>query len=73
MADDQPLLGEPLEDLGQQLLWNRELLRDTLGADGTLVVNGDVVNRHEAVIGALGEAKHLPIPSDLMAGYARLF
>src|SRR5438270_10243243 len=73
LADDQPLLGEPLEDLGQQLLWNRELLRDTLGADGTLVVNGDVVNRHQAVIGALGEAKHLPIPSDPTAGYARQF
>src|SRR5438552_4329995 len=58
MAHDQPLPGERLEDLRQQLLWNRELLRDTLGADGTLVMNGDVVDRHEAVIGALGEAEH---------------
>src|SRR5205814_1576999 len=45
LADDQPLLGQLLEDLREQLLWNRELLRDTLGADGTLVMNGDVVDR----------------------------
>src|SRR5262249_38750259 len=58
LAHDQPLLSQLLQDLREQLLWNRELLRDTLGADGTLVMNGDVMNRHEAVIGALGEAEH---------------
>src|SRR5438552_7624276 len=58
-ADDQPLLGEPLEDLGHELRRDRELLGNPLGAHRTeAVVDGDIMNRHQPVIGALGESKH---------------
>src|SRR6266446_6227383 len=58
-ADDQPLLGQPLEDLGHELRRDRELLGDPLGAHGAeAVVDGDIMNRHQPVIGALGESEH---------------
>src|SRR5687767_14235859 len=60
LALDQPLLGEALEDLRHELGRDGELLGDSLGAhraDG--VVNGDIMNRHQPVIGALGESKHV--------------
>src|SRR5437867_4445655 len=59
LADDEPPLREPLEDLGEQLGRDPELLRDPLGADGPeVVVRGDVVDRHQPVVGALGKAEH---------------
>src|SRR5439155_429643 len=59
-AHDETLLGEPLEDLGHQLGRDRELLGDPLGAHRAEAVgDGDIMNRHQPVIGALGEAKHL--------------
>src|SRR6267143_4249241 len=58
-ADDQPLLGEPLEDLGHELRRDRELLGNPLGAHRTeAVVDGDIMDRHQPVIGALGESEH---------------
>src|SRR5688572_13377862 len=59
LALDQSLLGEPLEDLGHQLRGDGELLGDSLGVDrADVVVNGDIMNRHQPVISALGESKH---------------
>src|SRR5262245_6509998 len=59
LADDELALGEALEDLREQLGRYPELLRDPLGADGSqAVVRGDVVDRHQPVIGALGKAEH---------------
>src|SRR2546429_432531 len=58
-AAARPLLGEPLEDLGHELRRDRELLGNPLGAHRTeAVVDGDIMNRHQPVIGALGESKH---------------
>src|SRR6267378_4045501 len=58
-TDDQPLLGEPLEDLGHELRRDRELLGNPLGTHRTeAVVDGDIMNRHQPVIGALGESEH---------------
>src|SRR2546422_1758934 len=58
-AHDQPLLGQPLEDLGHELRRDCELLGDPLGAHtAEAVVDGDIMNRHQPVIGALGESEH---------------
>src|SRR3989442_1598994 len=58
-AHDQPLLGQPLEDLGHELRRDCELLGDPLGAHSAeAVVDGDIMNRHQPVIGALGESEH---------------
>jgi hypothetical protein len=60
MARDEPLLGQALEDLGQALGRDAELLRDALGADHPFVaVRRDEVHRHQSVIGPLGESEHL--------------
>src|SRR6266581_3437838 len=59
LARDESLAGQLLEDLGEELGWNRELLRDTLGVDRAhVVVDGDVVDRHQPVVGSLGEPQH---------------
>src|SRR6266849_646906 len=59
LADDQPALGESLQDLSQELGRDAELFRDPLRADSAeLVVDGDIVNRHQPIIGALGKAEH---------------
>src|SRR3989442_13963741 len=59
LADDQPALGESLQDLSQELGRDAELFRDPLRADGAeLVMDGDIVNRHQPIIGALGKAEH---------------
>ena len=59
LADDQPLASKPLEDLREQLGWNPELIRDPLRAHRAVVlVDGDVVDRHQPVVGTLGKAKH---------------
>src|SRR2546425_11161431 len=59
LADDQPALCQSLQDLREQLGRDAELFRDPLRADGTgLVVDCDIVNRHQPIIGALGKAEH---------------
>src|SRR5207302_10186704 len=59
LADDEPLLREALQDLREQLGRNPELLGDPFRADGAeAVVGGDVVDRHQPVIGALRKAEH---------------
>ena len=58
-AHDESLLGQPLENLRHQLGRDRELLGDALGAHGAeAVLDGDIMNRHQPVIGTLGEAEH---------------
>src|SRR5262249_42994493 len=64
LADDEPALGEALEDLREQLGRYPALLRDPLGAGSSkAVVRGDVVDRHQPVIGALGKGEHRLYPS----------
>src|SRR5258705_2322246 len=64
LADDELTLGEALQDLREQLGGNSELLGDPLGADGSeAVVRGDVVDRHQPVVGALRKAEHRLYPS----------
>src|SRR3989441_801533 len=63
MARDQPPLRETLEDLGEELRRNAKLLGDPFCAHCTDVfLNGDIMNRHQAVVGALGETEHLLDP-----------
>src|SRR5688500_5341137 len=60
LAHDQPFFRETLEDLGHDLRRNVRLLRDPLGPDRPeVVVDGDIMNRHQPVVGALGKAEHL--------------
>src|SRR5947207_3819025 len=73
LAHDQPALCQALEDLRQELGRDPELLGDALGADGAeAVMDGDIMNRHQPIIGALGEPKHRLRQPSLMA-YGRLF
>src|SRR2546427_7725481 len=59
LTGDQAAFGQTLQDLREEFLRNPELLGDPLGTDSTeLVVDGDIMNRHQAVIGALGKAEH---------------
>src|SRR6266446_1340481 len=64
VADDQPLSRQPLEDLGQELRWNPELVRDPLCAHrAAVLMDGDVVDGHQSVVGSFGEAQHHGLPS----------
>src|SRR6266478_3706378 len=66
VARDELVLGETLEDLGEQLARNVELLRDALGAHRALVtVGGDIVHRHQPVVSPLCEPQHAVSPSSL--------
>jgi len=59
LAHDELTLREALQDLGEQLGRDPELFRDPLGADGSeAVVRGDVMDRHQPVVGALRKAEH---------------
>src|SRR5262245_50858733 len=61
LAHDQPALGEALQDLREKLRGNAELLRDPLRADRAEPVSaGDVVDRHQPVIGTLRKPEHRP-------------
>src|SRR6266446_2932238 len=63
LAHDQPPLRQALQDLGEELRRNTELLGDSLGAHRPdIVMDGDIMNRHQAIVGALGEAEHLVDP-----------
>src|SRR5438034_1059273 len=63
LAHDQPSLRQALQDLGEELRRNTELLGDSLGAHRPdIVMDGDIMNRHQAIVGALGEAEHLVDP-----------
>ena len=75
LAHDQPLLGQALKDLRQQLGRDRRVLGDPLGAHGPeVVVDGDIMNRHQPVIGALGEPEHvLPCASVMEPVYPTVF
>src|SRR5262245_23860512 len=74
LANDQAALGEPLQDLRKQLGGNTELLRDALGADSAEpVVAGDVVDRHQPVIGSLREPEHRCLPLIPDSFYRRPF
>src|SRR5262245_62115029 len=74
LADDQPALGELLQNFRQELGGNTELLRDPLGADGTEpVVAGNVMDRHQPVIGALRKPEHRCGPLIPDSFYRRLF
>src|SRR2546428_12324430 len=75
LADDQPALGESLQDLRQELGRDAELFRDPLRADGAeLVVDGDIVNRHQPIVRALGKAEHrqTTLASELTSYHIRL-
>src|SRR5262252_404273 len=63
VTGDESMLGESLEDLGEELGRNVEFLGDALGAHRTFVaMTGDVVHRDEPIIRALRESQHLPTP-----------
>src|SRR2546426_1063509 len=67
VADDQPLSRQPLEDLGQELRWNPELVRDPLCAHrAAVLMDGDVMDGHQSVVGSFGEPQHhrSPIKGD---------
>src|SRR5256712_9715685 len=67
VADDQPLSRQPLEDLGQELRWNPELVRDPLCAHrAAVLMDGNVMDGHQSVVGSFGEAQHprCPIKGD---------
>src|SRR3989441_9178659 len=69
-ADDQPLPCQPLEDLGQELGRDPELVRDPLSAHRAVVlVDSDVMDSHQPVVGTLGEAQHhvLPLKGDSLS------
>src|SRR6267142_3692998 len=56
---DEPTLGQALEDLGDELRGDVELLGDALGAHGSLIaVGGDVVHGHEPIVCPLREPQH---------------
>src|SRR5438128_11118313 len=60
MGREAPPLRESLEDLGEELRRNAKLLGDPFGAHCTDVfLNGDIMNRHQYVVGELGETEHL--------------
>src|SRR5262245_61745502 len=59
VARDELLFRQPLENLGQALLRNVELVRDALGAHrASLAVGGDEVDGHQPIVSALGEPEH---------------
>src|SRR2546426_2718710 len=63
LPHDHPPLRQALQDLGEELRRNTELLGDSLGAHRPdIVMDGDIMNRHQAIVGALGEAEHLVDP-----------
>src|SRR5262249_11004845 len=56
-ALDQLPFGESLEDLRQELARDTQVLGDPLGVDGRVVLmEGNVVDRHQAVVSPLAEA-----------------
>src|SRR5262245_9878469 len=62
VARDERLLGQTLEDLGQALGRDVELLRDALGTHRSFVAMGrDEVYGHQSVVSALRELEH-PVP-----------
>src|SRR5215470_7396899 len=74
LAHDQPALGEALQDLRKKLRRNAELLRDPLRTDrAEPVVAGDVVDRHQPVIGTLRKPEHRPDSPIPDSFYRRLF
>src|SRR6266478_6235737 len=63
LAHDEPPLRQALQDLREQLGRDPELLGDPLRADGAeAVMRGDVVDRHQPVVGALRKAEHCSSP-----------
>src|SRR5436309_1791803 len=67
VTDDQPLSRQPLEDLGQELRRNPELVRNPLCAHrAAVLMDGDVVDGHQSIVGSFGEAQHhrSPIKGD---------
>src|SRR6266404_5541604 len=59
VARDELLLRELLEDLGEPLRRDAELLGDALGAHRSVVsVGGDEVDRHQPVVRPLRESQH---------------
>src|SRR5438309_6589663 len=59
LAHDQAPLRQTLEDLGEELGRDVELLRDLLDRDRTqALVEGDVLDRHQSIIHALRKAEH---------------
>src|SRR5215475_10280139 len=64
VTGDESMLGESLEDLGEEFGRNVELLGDALSAHRTFVaMTGDVVHRDEPIVRALRESQHVPDPS----------
>src|SRR5437899_1836155 len=67
VAEDQPLSRHPLQDLGRELRWNPELVRDPLCAHrAAVLMDGNVMDGHQSVVGSFGEAQHhrSPIKGD---------
>src|SRR5712692_5724123 len=59
MGRDEPALGQPLEDLGEELRGNVELFGNALGVHRSLItVGGDVVHGHESIVRSLREPQH---------------
>src|SRR5215470_8360945 len=59
LAHDQPLLGQALEDFRQELGGDAKLVGNALGAHGAPgLVDGDIMNRHQPIIGSLGKPEH---------------
>src|SRR5947207_200269 len=64
LTRDQPLLREALQDLGEKLRRDVELVRDPLGAHhAAILVDRDVVDRHQPVVRSLREPQHPAPPS----------
>src|SRR2546427_12146707 len=70
-ALDQLLLGEPLEDLRHELGRHVEILGDALGVDwSVMLMEGNVVDRHQPVVNPLAEPQHRCLRSPTgMVGY----